>query len=326
MSIKATNFVRNLRGLSISERAVAFVLASHENRNGEGAWPSMRTVAAEASLKHRTIAGRIADRLIAKGVLRETKIEGRPTVYHFVYGTCDSPVTRQAPTTCDSPVTPPVTLDGPTCDSGDEKQVLGVTLEAHTCDSPVTQKGLKEKKEKENQEKGEGQSSLALATPTPEVLPPVSIPQAFKVFGENAEAMGRPFGTPEFQRQWASLYDGRSRLTSDLMEEQIVTCRKKKIIVPGLWYELKKEYQRAEAREAFPQNHESFAERNRRKAHREFSKIDARSEQILQQLQTKADKPATKEISAKTCSLCGSDGWKVVNGKAVRCDHQGRTA
>jgi hypothetical protein len=68
MSVRATNFVRRLRGLSPEEKAVAFVLADHDNHKGDGAYPSMKTVAQEAGLKNRETASRIAKRLGAEKI------------------------------------------------------------------------------------------------------------------------------------------------------------------------------------------------------------------------------------------------------------------
>lgn len=139
MSVRATNFVRQLRGLSPEEKAVAFVLADHDSHKGNGAYPSMTTVAQEAGLKNRETASRITKRLVQKQIFLPneptTREQGRPTVYHPNYGagTCDSPVTGGNELTCDSPVTPPliqpVTLN-----------CKPVTLEGQTCDSPVTQR------------------------------------------------------------------------------------------------------------------------------------------------------------------------------------------
>jgi hypothetical protein len=109
MSVKATAFVCELRGLSPSEKAVAFVLARHDDhKRGAGSWPSMSTVRDEAGLENRETASRITKRLVEKGILVPqkpvTKEQGKPTVYHFNYDleTCDSPVTPTCDSTCDS--------------------------------------------------------------------------------------------------------------------------------------------------------------------------------------------------------------------------------
>jgi hypothetical protein len=96
MSFRATKFVRQLRGLSPTEKAVAFVHADHDNHKGDGASASMSTVAAETGIKNRETASRITSRLVKKGILVPrkpvTKEQGIPTVYDFNYDlkTCDS--------------------------------------------------------------------------------------------------------------------------------------------------------------------------------------------------------------------------------------------
>lgn len=139
VSIRATNFVRRLRGLSPEEKAVAFVLADHDNHKGEGSYPSMTTVAIEAGLKNRETASRITKRLAQKKIFvsdePSKREQGVPTVYrpNYALETCDSPVTGGFPQTCDSlvtaPLSKPVTVN---CEP--------VTLKTQTCDSPVTQR------------------------------------------------------------------------------------------------------------------------------------------------------------------------------------------
>ncbi len=65
MSIKATNFVRRLRGLDPIEKAVAFVLADHDDHKGAGSFPSNETVSEEAALASRQSASRVIQRLAA---------------------------------------------------------------------------------------------------------------------------------------------------------------------------------------------------------------------------------------------------------------------
>src|SRR6267154_3168443 len=100
MSIRATNFVRGLRGLSPVEKSVAFVLADHDNYKGHGSYPSMAVVADESGLRNRETASRVTGRLVGKKILVPHETRGRPTVYHFNYclQTGDSTVTP----TCDS--------------------------------------------------------------------------------------------------------------------------------------------------------------------------------------------------------------------------------
>jgi hypothetical protein len=144
VSIRATNFVRHLRGLSSSEKAVAFVHADHarldpdaHNRLVSGVtYASMSTVAEEAGLKNRESASRITKRLLEKRVLvAEAERPGVPTVYRLNLdpNTCDCTVTGQAK----NPVTARSHRVPPTRDSVAPKPV---TPEKQTCDSPVTQR------------------------------------------------------------------------------------------------------------------------------------------------------------------------------------------
>ncbi len=123
MSIRATNFVRRVRGLTPTEKLVAFVLADHDNHKGRGSYVSMTTVALEAGLKHRQTASSIVKRLLARGVVLTDRVSrGRvTTVYHFNYALTDcnppvavnrdSPVTANCHSTIAVTPTPTATLD-----------------------------------------------------------------------------------------------------------------------------------------------------------------------------------------------------------------------
>jgi hypothetical protein len=99
MSIKATNFVRRLRGLTITEKAVAMILADHDSHKGEGSFPGMTTVADESCLKNRQTATDVVKRLVAKGVITTDSLSrggrGKTTVYRFNYAltNCNPEVT-----------------------------------------------------------------------------------------------------------------------------------------------------------------------------------------------------------------------------------------
>ncbi len=124
MSVRATNFVRGLRGLSPSEKAVAFVLADHDDHKGGGTYPGMLTVAKEAGLKDRTIASRITRRLVDRGIIRtDNPSKGRKsTVYRFNFDL----------TNRDSSPHPTVTLDGPNRDSPVTGRVEGLREGGHS--------------------------------------------------------------------------------------------------------------------------------------------------------------------------------------------------
>lgn len=138
MSIRATNFVRRLRGLSPAEKAVSFVLADHDNHKGGGTHPSMSTVAEEAGIDHRETASRIVARLWDYDVIRTPKVSKgkRTTVYFFNYdlANCDSPITVTELRT----VTHRSQLQFPNCDFVSAKDTPTVTLEGSNRDSPVT--------------------------------------------------------------------------------------------------------------------------------------------------------------------------------------------
>jgi hypothetical protein len=148
MSIRATNFVRRLRGLSAVEKAVSFVVADHDNHKGGGANPSMATIAEESGIENRETASRIMARLVAHKVIQTPKpSKGRkPAVYFFNYeiANCDSGVTVAEPRT----VTRESQLNFPNRDSEPTKNAPTVTLEGSNRDSPVTGRVLKGKERK----------------------------------------------------------------------------------------------------------------------------------------------------------------------------------
>ncbi|HXE32769.1 MAG TPA: helix-turn-helix domain-containing protein [Verrucomicrobiae bacterium] len=149
MSVRATNHVRRLGGLTPREKLVAFVLADHAHKVTGEIFPSMSTVAREAGLGpgSRAAASRIVQRLVKRGVLipqkAVTRTQGKPTVYHINYAVkaCDPVVTGQVSKTCDPVVTGRGQLireaSGLTCDP---VAVEPVTLGAKTCDGAVTQR------------------------------------------------------------------------------------------------------------------------------------------------------------------------------------------
>jgi hypothetical protein len=143
MSFRATKFVRQLRGLSAVEKAVAFVVADHDNHKGGGAHPSMATIAEESGIENRETASRIMARLVAYKVIQAPQpSRGRkPTVYFFNFeiANCDSPVTVADPRT----VTRESQLPFPNRDSEPVENAPTVTLEGSNRDSPVTGRVLK---------------------------------------------------------------------------------------------------------------------------------------------------------------------------------------
>jgi hypothetical protein len=109
MSVQATNFVRRLRGLDITEKAVAMILADHDSYKGLGSFPAMSTLAAESGIRNRQTASDVVRRLLSKGVITTEKVSrggrGKTTVYRFNYSliNCNSGVTVFADN-CNSPI------------------------------------------------------------------------------------------------------------------------------------------------------------------------------------------------------------------------------
>jgi hypothetical protein len=160
VSIKATNFVRGLRGLSATEKAVAFVAADHANHKTGEITISMATIAEESGIENRETASRIMARLVAYKVIQAPQpSKGRkPTVYFFNYeiANCDSPVTVANPRT----VTRESQLPFPNRDSEPVGNAPTVTLEGSNRDSPVTGRVLKGTT-------GKGKERIAPASPSP---------------------------------------------------------------------------------------------------------------------------------------------------------------
>jgi hypothetical protein len=69
MSNEATTFVRKLRGLNVTQKGVAMIIASHINPNTQICNAGMDTIAAEAGLAHRQTASKITNQLVDLGVL-----------------------------------------------------------------------------------------------------------------------------------------------------------------------------------------------------------------------------------------------------------------
>lgn len=85
-------YVKELRGVSSTEKAVLFVLAEYYNRQEKVAWPEQGTLAAAAAISERTLI-RVLQSLEATrpghpdGILRRSRRHderGAVTNYHFV--------------------------------------------------------------------------------------------------------------------------------------------------------------------------------------------------------------------------------------------------
>jgi hypothetical protein len=97
MSVRATNFIRRLRGLNFAEGRASFVLADHANHKTGEITISMQTLKEECELAFRQTASDIVGRLIDwKVFLAPHPSKGRkPTTLYVNYdlGNCDSPIT-----------------------------------------------------------------------------------------------------------------------------------------------------------------------------------------------------------------------------------------
>jgi hypothetical protein len=312
MSIKATTFVRRLRGLTMAEKAIAFVLADHEHHKTGRIFPSMSTVAREAGAENRETASRITKRLVEKKVFLPEEQTGKPTVYRVNYAlpTCDSPVTGNSVETYDATVTPPVTVPvtftGPTCDSGDGNRVPGVTLEAGTCDSPVTQRVLREKKERENPR--EGEKGAAAAAPLVEVLSPV-----YEEVEEAFVAIGRPpFDSRELQNLWGSFYATRNDdPLSHTMEKFFQEARRRKLNLIPLWFTIKRALENKEVKDAI--HPESIQERSLRKSLESLKRVQEEADEYL---------ASTEETTPNHCAEPGCEGYQFHDGKMFACEHR----
>jgi hypothetical protein len=337
MSIRATNFVRRLRGLSPSEKAVAFVLADHENHKTGEITASMTTVAAESGIRNRETTSRLTKGLVARKILTTDNPSkgGKPTVYRIDYNwsNCDSPVTVETPGT----VTGTMTGDGVNRDSGAVENARTVTLEGVNRDSPVTGRGRREKKERENPEGEEGAArrngfrptaitaAAPPSSPALEVLGPVLIDEAF------AWIDPKPFGPFKEQVLFASFYQMRGeKYPSDVIEAFCVEKQRRGWYVGDKWVALKRAAVQREAKQAQPI--ESIQERHSRN----------NAEAILEVLRPSADAEHVERIRAAIgvsqergliadyalvglarCPACEPDGWKKCpDGKVVRCTHE----
>jgi hypothetical protein len=97
MSVRATNYIRRLRGLNFAEGRSAFVLADHANHKTGEITISMQTLKEECELAFRQTASDIVGRLIKwKVFLAPHPSKGRkPTTLYlnFDLENCDSPIT-----------------------------------------------------------------------------------------------------------------------------------------------------------------------------------------------------------------------------------------
>jgi hypothetical protein len=240
MSIRATNFVRRLRGLTPSEKLVALVLADHAHHKTGESRPSMTTIAEEGGFENRETASRITDRLAElKVITTPCRSKGRnPTVWYFNYDlvNCDSIVTVAPFRTVTPQSQSTVTQENSNRDFEPVENGSTVTLEGSNRDSTVTGRVYKGKERKGKAgEGGSPNGSLAAAA----VTMGNKIETAFKSLGIHDEPFGSLVFKMEFTRVFFEFRPHENILHSslpDLLEAVIHSCQLKNIQIPKPFY------------------------------------------------------------------------------------------
>lgn len=255
MSVKATNFVRRLRGLSPTEKVVAFVMAGHDDHKGGGCYASNTTIAEEAGFAFRQTASDIVQQLKSYKVIHSAKQSegGRPTVWHFNYdlASSDSPI-RVAPLNRNPPTaanrSPRVAVDGTgtateesaNCNRESTSTAIQNGFFPPSTAVPELQEGFRSKGNTNSRE-AEGLASLATAT---------TIRSAFRELGYE-----EPFGDAQFQLIWSEMWDkippGANAGGVDAMEKTIQSCQKLGIDIPPLFFRVKRKIETAELEHRF---------------------------------------------------------------------------
>jgi hypothetical protein len=84
LSIAATKWVIEKRGIPLPTRAVLIVIADMVNRSGE-AWPSLNTIADKCEIKKRMVINHLA-KAVSLGVITVNKTPGKGSTYSFPTG------------------------------------------------------------------------------------------------------------------------------------------------------------------------------------------------------------------------------------------------
>jgi biotin operon repressor len=85
MSVQAVKWVRDLRGLNTSQKAVLFVIAEHADKNGSNSFPNLNTIAAESGCSRANL-DRVLKQLKKDGLVEVTPRRGhrgRQTSSHY---------------------------------------------------------------------------------------------------------------------------------------------------------------------------------------------------------------------------------------------------
>jgi hypothetical protein len=352
VSIRATNFVRRIRGLNSGQKSVAYTLADHEHHKTGDINPSMETVAHESGYAHRRNANEIVVQLVAYKILicrRESK--GRvPALYNLNYDleNCDSPVTVAPIRSRGTAVT--TAAKGLQLDSNQPQpepqseltQPQSETFENspnRSPESPQPQsldstKGLREIQERENLREGEEEAAAA-AAPSVEVLSPAyEVKQAFEAIHQP------PFDSRKLQILWGSFFATMNgHPMSHVLEMFFQEARRRGLKPVRLWYMIKEEFERKEVKDAIhPESVSERRSRESREGTRRFGaavppepgkkypqpiRIDNETDGKDYKTEHEFLSALQKKLTQRTCSNCEPDGWRTIDGKAVRCDHKG---
>lgn len=243
MSIRATNFVRRLRGLDPSEKAVAFVLADHEDHKTGETYPGMETVAEEAGFAFRQNASDTVQKLAKYRVILTDKPSkgGKPTVWRFNYTLSAVPekitlasVRNRSPRAAVHR-SPRAAVNGTGTATG--KKATAAQNEATAVQG--LQEGFESNSKGESKSKEEAEEALRARV----TAAAAEIDQAFDLFNRH----NHPFGSFAFQLQWLETVRSSPHLEGDLLhtngtllhnlmihaiERCIQSCRLKRIPVP----------------------------------------------------------------------------------------------
>ena len=244
MSVRATSFVRRLRGLDATEKAVAFVYADHANHDTGDTYPAMDTVADEAGLADRATASRATKRLAEfRVILTDNPSKGgKPTVWRFNYGLqgCPSTITLapfnrvpKSQSTVTKSHSPQPSNHDPRKPNCDPKQP--------NCD-PESHKGVESKSKGKPTAEEEGEALRAKVAASS-----AGILQAFELL----HTYTTPYGSDAFQLQWLAAVESSPdhegdvlhdpvharHFLPDTIERCIQACKRKRIKIPGPFYQ-----------------------------------------------------------------------------------------
>ena len=256
MSIRSTNFVRRLRGLDITERAVAFTLADHAAHPSGEICVGMQTIAEESSLANRQTASDVVGRLRELGVITTAQVSkggrGNPTLYYMNFSLTGAdpsitlaPINRNPRVAVNRnpgvAVSPEQTATQPpgNCNPDTVENAETATQNDLNCNPPVAGRGFKGNARKGKAGEGSPNGSLAAAA----VAMGDKIETAFKSLNKIDEPFGSLAFKIEFTRVFFEFRPRENILHNsfpDLLEAVIHSCQLKGIKIPAPFYFEKK--------------------------------------------------------------------------------------